>query len=285
MSDQTSPPPDATVPVEHWLFGSTPGVGYGIKAKSRELNLAMYSRRIDGLNAPLRGATLHEEEGPLDVVMVHPVNAGTELLFSLFRPGPIDVDHQNNKTVLNHTAILPLEPLRSGQIRFEDVESTMHTFEAAHADATGDLEALQVPIQPAAGTSEGVGAGIGRYISRAAAETLLTRMMDDPDARTLVLSRDSSPVDRRRTLLKLVEVLNFVCNLPAVSSLSDAPAGGVLARFQLVVSARGIRADNRWALVDSSLEKATLPPVDDPDGRYGALTRCYQSRPAPPKMT
>ncbi|HXY47294.1 MAG TPA: hypothetical protein VEK13_05310 [Thermoplasmata archaeon] len=277
--DRSAPAAASTVPLQHWVFGSSPEVGYGIKAKSPDLNLSMYDRRLDGIYAPLTGATLHGETGPLDVLMTHSANSATELLFSLITPGPDD--SFGRKTYINHTAVLPLEPLQKGRLWFADVESAIRRFDASHAEDLGPVDPLTVAVHDELEAQDRVGAGIGRYLSRASAETLLTRMASDADARTLVLCRDSSPAERRATLLKIIEALNLACKIPIVSGLSDIPTGSAQARFQLVISARAFRADSTWALLDNALETPSLPRLEDPQGRYAALDRCYQAKVEP----
>ena len=211
--------------------------------------------------------------------MTHPANSATELLFSLITPG--SDDSFGRKTYVNHTAVLPVDLLQKGRLTFPDVESAIRSYDASRGEDLGLVDPLQVPMHGELDAQVRVGSGIGRYLSPASAETLLTRMATSPEARTLILCRDSSSSDRHATLLKIIEAVNLACNLPIVSGLSDIPTGSAQSRFQLVVSARAFRADNTWALLDNALEAPSLPRLDDPEGRYAALDRCYQARVEP----
>jgi len=268
-------PGGSNVSLQHWLFGSSPETGYGVRARSPGLNLSMYERLLDGIYAPLAGATLHGDAGPVDALMVHSANAATELLFSLISDGPPDAF--GRKTFQSHTAVLPIELLQSGRLGFPDVERALRSSDPSSAGPSGILDPIVVSLNDRPDAEAQLGLGIGRFISRAAVETLVTRLIQDPGARTLVLCRDSSQSDRRLTLLKIIEVLNFVCHLPVVSSLSDQPAGGVLNRFQLVVAARAFRADNSWVLLENALETPALPRLPVAEERYLAMERCFRT--------
>ncbi len=119
--------------------------------------------------------------------------------------------------------------------------------------------------------------GIGRFLSLPSAETFLTRSLQTPDGRTLVLCRDTTPGIRRLTLMRILEVMHLACRLPFVSAISDNPAGPVATRFQLVVAARAFRTDNTWALLDNALDAATLPRIPEEAARYTTLSECFRT--------
>jgi len=267
-----------TLKLEHWIFGSAPGVGYSVLAKSEDLNLSFYARRLDGIYTPLSGENLHGDETVVDVLMTHPASSGNELLFSLIGPGPLDEEFRR-RTFVNHTAVVPVSALKSGRLGFEDVERAIRAYDAAPPPPGAPVRPLTVPVRALAGPPTWAGNGIAKYLSEASAETLLTRLMKEPEGRTLILSRDTGPADRRRMLTKVLEACALACGLPFVSAMSDAPALPVAARFQLVVSARAFRTDNSWALLDNALEAPSLPRVDNEDARYAALSRCFQADP------
>jgi len=269
------PTPAAAVPalsLEHWIYGSVPEVGYSVRAQSAELNLSFYARRLDGIYTPIAGENLHGEDTVVDVAMVHPTGSGNELLYSLIRPGPRDAEYQR-RTFVNHTAVVPLAPLRAGTVGFEDIDRAIRAFDQTRGDAVGSLDPL--PVTAGTGARAAPGIGLDRFVTRASAETLLSRVLQDPEARTLVLCRDSAPEVRRRTMVKLLELLALGCGLPVLPSLSDMPGLPVANRFQLVVSARAFRTDNSWALLDNALDAPSLPRVKDQDAAYASLTACF----------
>ncbi|GEM_PF-1727595 len=268
--------PGTTLRLEHWIYGSAPEVGYSVRAQSADLNLSFYARRLDGIYTPLAGESLHDTEATVDVLMVQPASSGNELLVSLIGPGPVDEEYRR-RTFINHTAVVPLEPLQSGRLGFDEVDRSIRAFDAAAGPVTGTIEPLTVSLKDPPGPLVTASPGIGRFLSFASAETLLTRTLQEPDGRTLVLCRDTTPAIRRLTLMRMLEVFQLACRLPFVPAISDNPAGPVAARFQLVVAPRAFRTDNSWALLDNALDAPTLPRVPDETPRYATLAGCYRS--------
>lgn len=274
------PPSGPTLALEHWTYGSAPEVGYSVLAQSADLNLSFYARRLDGIYTPLAGESLHGDETAVDVLMVHPASGGQELLVSLIREGPPDEEYRR-RTFVNHTAVVPTGPLLSGRLGFDEIDRAIRAFDTS---ARGTLDPLPVVLRDPPGDPVVRSPGIGRFLSLPSAETLLSRTLQEPDGRTLVLCRDTTPAVRRLTLMRILEVMNLACRLPFVSSISDNPAGPVAARFQLVVAARAFRTDNTWALLDNALDAATLPRVPEELARYATLAQCYRTPgdPVPP---
>lgn len=268
-----SAPPGARLRLEHWVFGAAPEVGYSVRARSAELNLALYSKRLDGLYAPLRGEALHNPKEPVDALMVQPTGAGEELLLTFIGPGPPDEIAQR-PTIASHTVVLPVASLRSGALGFEAVERAVRDFDRTHPEPLGTIDSLEVPLrEPAARPRPG--AGIARHLSRASAETLLTRWLSQPEGRTLILCRDTTTSQRRQALYRILETLPLACRVPFLPSLTEIPSGSFVDRFQLVVSARAFRTDNTWVLLDCALESPTLARLDGEEERYAALAGCY----------
>jgi hypothetical protein len=269
-----SPSLEGGTALEHWIWGSVPDRGYSVRAQSAGLNLGFYAPRLEGHYTPIRGDTV-EANGPnVDLVMIHPASSGTELLYSVIGPGPDD--DRGRMTFANHTAVLPVRALRDGSLRFEGVDTAIRAFDRDHPEPIDSLPVLSVPRPP---DGPGLGQEIGRFVTRAAAETLLSRLLTAPESRTLLLARETPPADRRRALTQLTEALHLVCDLPFVTSISDGPTAAQLNRFQLVVAPRGLRADNTWAILDSTLDAPTLPRVEDEGPRYDRLLACFGPAP------
>ena len=268
--------PGGTLRLEHWLYGSVPEVGYSVRAQSAGLNLSFYARRLDGIYTPLTGESLHGDDGAVDVLMVHPASSGAELLVSLIGPGPLDEEYRR-RTFVTHTAVVPTDALLDGRLGLDEVDRAIREFDVTPVPASGAIDPLIVRVTDSSGPPASPTPGIGRFLSFASAETLLTRCLKEPDGRTLVLCRDATPTVRRLTLMRIVEVFNLVCQLPFVSALSDSPAGPVASRFQWAVAARAFRTDSSWALLDNALDAPTLPRVPDEVLRYEKLTECYRT--------
>jgi hypothetical protein len=269
-----TPGPPAPWTLQHWIYGSVPEIGYSVRARSADLNLSFYARRLEGIYTPIAGENLHGEDVVVDVVMAHPTSAGNELLYSLIRPGPPDAEYQR-RTFVNHTAVVPVAALRSGALTFDGVEAAMRSFDQTPAGASGIIDPLSVSRIEDPATRTLPGSGIDRYLSRASAETLLTRSLQEPGGRTLVMARETTPAVRHQTLVKVLEALSIACSLPFVSSLSDTPGGPVADRFQLVIAARAFRTDGSWALLDNALDDPSLPRAKGQEAAYDALAACY----------
>ena len=264
------PAPGGAAQLDHWIYGVTPGKGYDIKAVSRGLNLSFYDERIQGFYTPIRGESL--QEGKVSLVMVHPAPSQQELLFSVVGRGPDD--EMGRPTFANHTAIAPLSSLKNGTLTMEALEQSVRGFDVRQPNVVGDLDPLTVPLGPVS-TPESLASGLRRCLTFAAAETLVTRLLTAPSGRTLLLMRNSTSEQRIRALRLLLTSLNLACGLPWFVSMSDAPTASALDHFQLVVSARGVRADNTWTLLDSGLDRPALPRPGGQPLLYGTLERCY----------
>jgi len=202
--------------------------------------------------------------------MIHPASSGTELLYSVLGPGPDD--ERGRMTFANHTAVIPVRALRERSLSLAPVDAAVRAFDHDHPGPLDAIPTLSV-ARPVGGPA--LGGEIGRYVTRAAAETLLSRLLQEPESRTLLLARETPPADRRNALTALTEALHLVCDVPFVTSISDGPTAAQLNQFQFVVSPRGLRADNTWAILDSTLDAPTLPRVEDQGARYDRLLECF----------
>lgn len=248
----------------------TPGKGYDIKSVSRGMNLAFYDERLQSYYTPIRGESL--QDGKVNLIMLHLAPSEDELLLSIVGRGPDD--ELGRPTFMNHTAVVPLDRVRTGELRLSSVEQAVRAFDAAQGNAVGEIEPLTVATSPAAPPDE-LARGIRSCITFAAAETLATRILTAPSGRTLLLCRNTTSEQRIKTLELLALSLHVAAGLPWMVSMSDAPTASALSHFQLVVGARGIRADNTWTLLDGALDRPALPRPGGQEAVYGALERCF----------
>src|SRR5271170_288124 len=158
--------PPVTFALQHWVYGSVPEVGYSVRAQSPGVNLSFYARRLEGIYTPISGENLHGEDSIVDVAMVHPTGSGTELLFSIIGPGPPDAEYKR-RTFVNHTAVVPVDALSSGELDFGSVEEAIRGYDRQHANAEGTVDALAVPAHGTEGPRTLPGRGIERYLTRA----------------------------------------------------------------------------------------------------------------------
>jgi len=254
--------------LEHYIYGVTPGEGYGIKATSKELNVALYDPKLKGFYTPIRGASLQAEV--LDIRMLHPANNNEEILLSRINRGA--PDELGRPTFQNHTTIVPTAYFRAGKVMLEQADRAMEEFDAKNPNILGKMDPVEIA---AAGADVAkFGSGVRKHMSRAALETLASRLIKETNSRTLILFRDSTPEDRTRALYLIVELLSWGGGIAPVTSMSDAPTASAMNHFNLVLSPRGVRSDTTWVLIDAALEKPQLPRVQGKDAVYAAIEKC-----------
>lgn len=261
--------------LEHWIYGASHEKGYGTKAESRGLNGPLYGRYLGSHFTPVRvektagGGTL------IDARMIHPAPANNEVLLSILGRGV--ADEYNRPTIANHTVVVPGEPLRTGRIRFSDVEAAVLDFDHRNPKAAGRIDPIVVPIRGLAEMLEPVGAGIRRLITKAAVDTIASRFLTDPQGRMLVLCRGSTNQYRNELLYRLVELLHAGGEIPLFPAISDAPTLSAMNHFQLAISSRGVRADGTWTLLDASIDQAALPPIRGKPTVYTRIAEAFAS--------
>jgi len=263
----------ATVRLEHWIYGVSPDKGYGPKAESRDLNGPLYTRYLENHFTPVRVEKTANGGTVIDARMVHPAPANDELLLSLLGRGI--ADEYNRPTIMNHTVVVPAALLRAGQLTLFDVEASVCDFDRKNPKAAGKVEpieaALRMPLEP----REPAGVGLRRLITKAAVETLVSRFLGDGQGRTLVLCRGSTNQYRNELLYRLVELLIAGNEIPLFPAISDAPTLSAMNHFRLAISARGVRADGSWTLLDASIDAPALPPVRGKSPVYHRIAEAF----------
>lgn len=265
------------VEFDHWLYGAVPGVGYTTRAVSKGLDAGLYDQYLRGHYTPIRGATAQSHDEPVDLRMIHPVRGGREILLSRITRGP--PDEAGRPTFANHTVVARMEPLRAGRIRLESVFRSMDELAREDDDIQGEMPLLRIPIRPDEEGRVPFGLGIHKHLTFPALETLATRIMADPNSRTLLLCRNTTSDARNATLNLIFELLGWACGLPLLTAISEAPRSSALNFFNLVVAPRGVRADSSWAILESALAEPVLPRVLDRDEVYQVLTATVRQSP------
>lgn len=269
------------VEFDHWVYGAVPSVGYTTRAVSKGLDAGLYEQYLRGHYTPIRAATAQTQDEPVDLHMIHPIRGMREVLLSRITRGP--PDEAGRPTFANHTVVAKTEPLREGRISLGSVFASMAEFERRMADVQGEMELLRVLPRPEEENRAPFGHGIHRHLTLPALETLATRIMADPNSRTLLLCRNTTPDARNATLNLVVELLGWACGLPLLTAISDAPRSSALNFFNLVVAPRGVRADSSWAILESALAEPVLPRVLDRDEVYRVLTATVRQSPDLPE--
>jgi hypothetical protein len=262
-----------TIRLEHWIYGASPEKGYGNKAESQDLNGPLYMRYLDGHFTPVRVEKTASGSTVIDARMIHPASANDEVLLSVLGRGV--ADEYNRPTIANHTVVLPGPALRSGRLRFQDAEQAALDFDRRFPKAAGRVDPLTVPLGPPRDSGDGIGRTLKHVITRPALDTLVSRLLSDPESRTLILCRGSTNQYRNELLYKLVELFYTVGEIPMFSAISDAPTLSAMNHFRLAISARGVRADGSWTLLDASIDKPALPPLKGKAPVYARIAAAF----------
>ena len=269
MAAPSAPAGGTPVKLHHWLYGVTPGEGYGIKGRSAGLNVALVEAPLAGHYTPIRGDAV-QGVGGVNFRMIHPASSGEDVLLSRLGKGP--PDELGRPTFQNHIAVAPRVALAEGRVTLAGMDKAIAEFDKVNGSMVGELPALEVPLAP---PGYRLGSGLRSHMTRAAVETLATRRMKDLEARTLVLARETPPEIRNEVLYKLTELLVFKIGMPPFASMSDAPTASVLNEFNLVVAPRGVRADASWAILESSTPAALMPRVPKAEMVYRTIEESY----------
>ena len=262
-----------TISLEHWIYGASPEKGYGIKAESHGLNTPLYTRYLGNHFTPVRVEKTANGGTLIDARMIHPAPANDEVLLSILGRGV--ADEYNRPTIANHSVVIPAAPLRSGHLTFAEVEAAVQEFDHRVPKAAGRIDPVVVHLQGPSESSEPIGAGIRRLITKAAVDTLATRFLAERQSRTLVLCRGSTNQYRNELLYRLVELLNSGGEIALFPAISDAPTLSAMNHFHLAISSRGVRADGTWTLLDASIDHAALPPIRGKTPIYTRIAEAF----------
>ncbi len=259
--------------LEHWIYGASPERGYGMKAESHRLNGPLYMRYLASHYTPVRVEKTSNGGTVIDARMIHPAPANDEILLSVLGRGT--ADEYNRPTIQNHTVVIPATPIRAGRLTFFDVETAVLEFDRRFPKAAGKIEPITVRTRASKDVEQPVGAGIRRLITKAAVDTLASRFLSDHQGRTLVLCRGSTNQYRNELLYRLTELLAAGNEVPLFPAISDAPTLSAMNHFRLAISARGVRADATWTLLDASIDQAALPPIRGKSPMYARIGEAF----------
>jgi hypothetical protein len=266
--DETGP-----LRLQHWVYGVSPERGYGIKAESTGLNGPLYMRYLEGHFTPVRVEKTANGSSVIDARMIHPAPANDEVLLSVLERGV--ADEYNRPTIQNHTIVLPAPVLRSRRLTLADAEAAVVAFDRHFPKAAGRVEPIELPLRSEPADREPIGEGIRRLITRAAVDTLASRLLSADSGRTLLLCRESTHQYRNDLLYRLVELFNSGSELPPFTAISDAPTLSAMNHFRLAISSRGVRADGTWTLLDASLDRVALPPIRGRTAVYNRIAEAF----------
>jgi hypothetical protein len=262
-----------SVSLQHWIYGASPEKGYGMKAESHSLNGPLYLRYLAGHFTPVRVEKTSNGSTVIDARMIHPAPANDEILLSVLGRGV--ADEYNRPTIQNHTVVIPAQVIREGRLTFFDVEAAAADFDRHFPKAGGKIEPLDVGLRSGDEILRPPGGGIRRLMTKAAVDTLASRFLGDLQGRTLVLCRGSSNQYRNELLYRLVELLAAGGEIPLFPAISDAPTLSAMNHFRLAISARGVRADATWTLLDASIDHAALPPIRGKNPMYARIGEAF----------
>ena len=262
----------SAVRLEHWVYGASPEKGYGTKAESTGLNGPLYMRYLENHFTPVRVEKTANGSSVIDARMIHPAPANDEVLLSVLERGV--ADEYNRPTIQNHTVVIPATVLRSRRLTLGDAEAAVVAFDRRFPKASGRIEPIELPLRAEPATDP-LGDGLRRLITKAAVDTLASRLLSADAGRTLLLCRGSTHQYRNELLYRLVELFGTGPELPPFTAISDAPTLSAMNHFRLAISSRGVRADGTWTLLDASLDRAALPPIRGRTAVYSRISEAF----------
>src|SRR5207247_368455 len=100
-----------------------------------------------------------------------------------------------------------------------------------------------------------------------------------PAGRARLSRRNRTPDAGNANLNLVFELRCWGCGLPILTAMSETPRSSAMNFFNVVVAARGVRADSSWAILESALAEPVLPRVMDRDDVYQKLTATVRQSP------
>ncbi len=186
------------------------------------------------------------------------------------------VDEYGRRGVIHHSAIIDKKALKNGEITLLDVETAMNKFDDEYPAPKGEISSLELKTHESP-TYE-YDDKIYKYISKAAVETLATRMLTSSSNRTAFRCQGADKDKRRNIAIYLVEILTFKCGIP-ISFCTERPITSEYYNFfNLAVTERAIAPDSDaeyWAVINWDELEATLPRIDGKDEIYKIIDDAF----------
>lgn len=266
------------VALDHWIYGRPATEGYRVMAMSEGLNLGMYEGKILGHYTPIRGIVSDSvDRKTTDLRMVHPVSESDEITLSVLKPGL--PDEAGRDTYVNHTVVIPISLLSERRLSLDMVDAALKEWDTAHPGVTGKVEPIVIPLASQSHPLPSPGDLLKKFVSKVAVENLVRRWVGGTDLRTLLYCPHTEDDVRKSILYNLLEVMCFAGKLKVPVVMTEAPPPSQLGAFHLVIAGKGVRGDQRWALIEGTTDRSDGPRLPNIDAFYGALDQAYRAKP------
>ena len=197
-----------------------------MKAYSSGIDLDIHTEPFQGMFLPIKQSDV---KTITEIRMILPVNDTNILLSRIIKGG---VDDHGRPTMANHTAIIPRQMLKEGEITYEEVDEAMAGFETDKIDALGDIPPLTILSQ----TKSTNMSELKNYIKKEVISNLINHYNESVDKKIFLYYQKSDSAKRIRTAYLLSMLIDIKLNFIPLSIFTDLPYGGAKRIFNLVIS-------------------------------------------------
>ncbi|UCF08073.1 MAG: DUF87 domain-containing protein [Thermoplasmata archaeon] len=198
-----------------------------------------------------------------------------QIIISYITHTPV-ADEYGRTGVFHHSAIVDKKLFKTGGISLLNVLETMEDYDKNNTYPKGKIEKLEVQKKDTPGFD--YKGKIKNIISKAAVETLATRLMTSDRYRTIFRCLRSSSEDRMRIAIYLLELLNFECGLRPISMVTERPIPQYNELFDVAVTERAIDLRTNaedWAVILWDLEHPLSKRIKNRDDVYKKIDEAF----------
>jgi hypothetical protein len=259
--------------VDHFVWYPLHGKGYQDKpvAISGDFNPGLFTNVFKQEFAPL---ILSYSEADYRGFMLFNKPTMSHILFSYIYHKV--VDEFGRRGVIHHSAIIEKKALMKGEITILEVEAAMKKFDEEYPMPKGDIPALELPVHDKPKFEyEGM---IHKYISKAAVETLATRMLSSKESKTAFRCQGAGKDKRKSIAIYLTELLTFKCGIP-ISFCTERPITTEYYEFfNLAVTERAVAPEanaESWAVINWDVSDPGMKRLGGKDAAYKAIDEAF----------
>lgn len=200
-----------------------------------------------------------------------------KVLFSCIFPKK-RVDEHGRTGVFNHSAIISKADIKRGMVSFFRTEKAMREFDDKNPMPKGKIEPLNVRerAKPAFSYVK----KLPDFVSKAAVETLATRLMRSKSAKTILRCKGASKADRFKMAVYLAELLNFRCGIRPISFSTEVPTTSEYYElFDLLVLERAFPPEanaDKWQVILWDLDTPSLPKLKKASSVYKKIDAAFK---------
>ncbi len=266
--------------LDHFIWYPLPGKGYQDLpiAISTEGQPSLFTRvfQLPTERGPEFAPILvrYEEENFIGHLIFNKQNRN-QIIITYITHTP-EADEYGRTGVLHHSAIVDKKLIKSGNISLLTVIEAMENYDKDTTFPKGKIEKLKIQTKEKPGFD--YKGKIQNIISKAAVETLATRLMTSDRNRAIFRCLRSTNEDRMRISIYLLEFLNFECDIRPISMTTERPIPQYNELFDVAVTERAIDLRTNaeeWEVILWDLEHPSLKRLKDRDDVYKKIDEAF----------